>query len=141
MDLVYSVAILGVATVLWVVVILAARNPVKPAWAANWLVDDLSCVTITALIGFGVSFGVSFAFSLKSQPIGLVEIAVAAAIAFACYLIVRLMAPRRRLAEYASQLAARTAGDGEPSTAGIIQLAPSAGESRSPDNPILPKAA
>jgi hypothetical protein len=141
MDLVYSVAILSVATVLWVVVILAARNPVKPAWAPNWLADDLGCVAVTALIGFGGSFGVSFVFNFKSQPIGLVEIALAAGIASVCYLVVRLMAPRRRLAEYASQLAERTGGDSEASTAGLIQLAPSAAEGQPPHKPTLPKAA
>ncbi|MDH3315487.1 MAG: hypothetical protein OER43_06935 [Gammaproteobacteria bacterium] len=141
MDLVYSAALLGLATVFSVVVLLGARRPVEPAWAAEWLVANVWCVAITALIGFGVSFAVCFALSLKSQPIGLMEIALIAGVASAYYLILRLMAPRRRLAEYASRLAESTGGDREPSTAEIIQLALPVGDGRSPDKPTLPKAA
>lgn len=111
MDLVYSVALLGLATVITAVVLVGARMPVKPAWAAHWLVDDAVCVTITVLIGFGLSFAASFAYSASSQPIELVEIALISGIAAACYVILRLIAPRRRLAEYASQRAERAGSE------------------------------
>ena len=141
MDLVYSVAFLGLARVITAVVLVGARRPVKPASAEQWLVDDAGCVTITALIGFGAAFAVRFAFSAKSQPIEVVEIALITGIAAACYLILRLMAPRRRLAEYASQRAERTGSDRQPSTAEIIQLVSPTDEVQPPDNPTLRNAA
>lgn len=141
MDLVYSVALLGLAMVFSVAVLLGSRKPVEPAWAAEWLVANVWCVSITALIGFGVSFAVRFALTLKLQPIGLVEVALVAGIVSAYCLILRLMAPRRRLAEYAAQLAESTGGAGETSTAEVIEFTPPVRDGRSPDKPTFPKAA
>jgi len=141
MYLVYSVALLGLATVIFVIVLVGARAPVKPAWAAHWLVDDMGCVAITALIGFGLIFVGSFVFSVQSQPIELMEITLATGIAAAYYLILRLIAPRRRLAEYALQRAEPTGSDREPSSTEIIQLVSPAGEVQPQDKQILFEAA
>lgn len=141
MDLVFAVTLLGLATVFSVAVLLGSRMPVEPFWAAEWLVANVWCVAITALIGFGVSFAVRFALNLKLQPIGLFEFALIAGIVSAYYLILRLMAPRRRLAEYSSQLAESTGDARAASSAEIIHLALPAANGRSPDNPTLPKAA
>ena len=105
MDLVFSIACIGLATVLSVLVILAVRQPVAPAWASEALIANFWCVAITGLIAFGVSWGVRFALTVQSHNVGMVEILLSVALLAGYSALLILMAPRRRLAEYARQSA------------------------------------
>ncbi|MDX1527632.1 MAG: hypothetical protein R3337_03325 [Gammaproteobacteria bacterium] len=136
MDLVYSLACIGLATVLAVLVILAVRRPVAPAWASEGLIANVWCVAITGLIGFGVSLGVRFALTIESQNVGTVEILLSVALLAGYSAILILMAPRRRLAEYARQ-SARAAN--APASVAELTVTPSV--EVTPADPTLPKAA
>lgn len=140
MDLVYSVALLGLAAVLSVFVLLSVRMPVEPVWATEGLVANVWCVAITGLISFGTSFGVRFALTMKAQPLGLREVAVITGLLAVFYGILRWMAPRRPLAGYAAQIAENSGGTRAPSAPEIIELASPVDDGR-PDKPTVPKAA
>lgn len=139
MDIVYAVSLLGLAVIVFVVFLIGVRMPNEPAWASDWLVD-LWCVVITGLLAFGVSFAVKFAVSLNKQVFGFKEIALVAAILITCFLIIQTLAPRRRLAEYASALAQR--GKAEESYAAFGDtLTAVSSEKRTPIEPTLHNAA
>lgn len=135
MDLVIAVASLGLATVVSVVVVLGVRRPVEPAWASEGLVANVWCVAITGLIGFGLSFAVRFFLTMKSPPIRFSEIAIIVAIVIACSVAVWLLAPRRRLAAYAAEIAALAPASN------VVELAAFAANGKPPTNPNLPKVA
>ena len=140
MDLVFSVALLGLAVILFNVFLLGCRMPHQPAWASETVISDLWGVTITGLIAFGTAYGVQFVLIFNEQPFGLMEAALLVAVLFACYLVIRVMAPRRRLAQYAGELARRR-GASESSPAHDMTLTSPAGSNRSPGEQTLAKAA
>ena len=140
MDLVYSVALLGLAVILFNGFLLGVRMPDTPGWAAEGVLADLWCTAIAGLIVFGAAFGVRFAVAMNELEFGLKEAALVATVLAACYLIVRMMAPRRRLAEYAGELARRR-GASEPSPENVVALGSPEGNDRTPSGPTLPKAA
>lgn len=112
MDLVYCVAFVGVATVLYVVVLLVSRMPDQPSWATELVMNDIANTVITGLVAFAVGYGTRFALDLREEVVGVKEIALTAAILVACFVVVRLLAPRRRLAQYTAELATRNAAKG-----------------------------
>lgn len=132
MDLVYSIALLGLTAVLGVFVFLTVRMPVQPAWGAEWMIANVWCVAITGLLTFGIGLGIRYFNDPGAQPVGLREVILIAAFLSVYSGLLRLMAPRRRLAEYAAQLRdsesaalkatapessrARAGSDGEPPT-------------------------
>ena len=136
MDLVYSIACIGLATVLSVLVILAVHRPVAPAWASEGLIANFWCVAITGLIAFGVSLGVRFALTVQSQNVGTVEILLSVGLLAGYSAILMLMAPRRRLAEYARQ-SARAAS----TPAAVTELMVTPAVEVTPADPRLSKAA
>jgi hypothetical protein len=103
MDLVYSVALFGMATVISLLLFIAVRMPVEPAWASEGLIANVWCVLITGLIAYGGCFGVRFIVDLKDQTIGLPQAAMVIGLLAAFYLIGRAMSPRRLLAKTAAQ--------------------------------------
>ena len=133
MDLVYSVALLGLAVILFNGFLLGVRMPDTPGWAAEGVLADLWCTAIAGLIVFGAAFGVRFAVAMNELEFGLKEAALVAAVLSACYLIVRL-------AEYAGELARRR-GASEPSPENVVALGSPEGNDRTPSGPTLPKAA
>ncbi len=136
MDLVYSLACVGLATVLAVLVILAVHRPLVPVWASEGLIANFWCVAITGLIAFGVSFSVRFALTIQSQNVGTVEILLSVGLLAGYSAILILMAPRRRLAEYAHQ-SARAAS--APAAVSELTVTPSV--EVTPADPTLSKAA
>ena len=140
MDLVYSVASLGLAVILFVMFLLGARRPDEPGWASGDVISDVWCVSIVGLIAFGTGFGVRFVQSMNQESFGIKEVALISAIMAACYLALQKIAPRRRLAEYAAEFA-RTSGSSESYRANVVTLASAEGETRSLTEPTLPKAA
>ena len=139
MDLVYSVAFFGLAVVGFILVLLGSRMPDQPSWLSEGVSADLVNVTIVGLLAFGAAFGIQFVLSVKETVIGLTEVALVAATLIACFVIIRLMAPRRRLAEYAAEYARRNAMN-EP---GLVNVSttPSAVANDSSNKPTLPRAA
>lgn len=140
MDIVYSVALLGLAVVLFYVFLLADRRPDRSGWVSDGTVAELSTVLITGLIAFGLCFGVRFFASINELAIGVKEVALLAATLTAYYLILLKLAPRRRLAEHAAALAQRNAMR-ELSSANIVNLASPADDNDPSNNPGLPRAA
>lgn len=141
MDLVYAVALFSVATVLSVVVLLSSRMPVEPVWATEGLVANVWCVLITGLIAFGACFGVRFFVNISEQFLGFRELGLVVAILAACYMILRQLAPRRRLADYAARLS-QSGGNviGASNLDSVAMVSPGA-NGRSQDKADLPKAA
>jgi hypothetical protein len=140
MDIVYSVALLGLAVVLFFVFLLADRRPDRSDWMSDGMVAELSTVLITGLIAFGLSFGVRFFASANGPAMGIREVALLSATLTAYYLIFLKLAPRRRFAEYAATLAQRSAVT-ELSSANIVTLASPADNNGPSNNPGLPRAA
>ena len=140
MDLVYSVAILGLAVNLFVLFLIGERMPNRPGWASNWLASDLSTVAITGLIAFAISFGVRFAMTVNEQAIGLKVAALLAATLAAHYFILRQLAPRRWLAEYAAERA-RGSNMNELPMANVVSIVAPAGNDGPSGEPTLPRAA
>jgi len=141
MDIVYSVALLGLAVVLFVVFLLADRRPDRSGWVSDGgTVAELSTVLITGLIAFGLCFGVRFFASINEVAIGVREVALLAATLTAYYLILLKLAPRRRLAEHAAKLAQRSTVT-ELSSVSIVPLASPADNEGPSNNPRLPRAA
>lgn len=130
MDLVYSVALVGVAAVLYVVVLLVSRMPDQPGWATELVMNDIANVVITGFVAFAVGYGTRFVLDINELVIGVKEIALIAAILVACFVVIQVLAPRRRLAAYAAELAIRNAVKG-----------PAAGGNGPSDKPTLPRAA
>ena len=97
MDLVCSVALFGLAVILFKLFLLGGRMPDKAGRASEGVTSDLWCVTITGLIAFGTAYGVQFLLTMNEQAFGLKEAVLVAAVLSACFLIVRVLAPRRRL--------------------------------------------
>ena len=139
MDLVYFVALVGVAAILYVVVLLVTRMPDQPVWATELLMNDIANTVITGLAAFAVGYGTRFVLDINELVMGGKEIALIAAILVACFAVIRLMAPRRRLAEYAAELARRN-GVTEPTLARVSTNPPAGGNGPS-DEPNLPRAA
>ncbi len=140
MDIVYSVALLGLAVVLFYVLLLADRWPNRSGWVSDGTVAELSTVLITGLIAFGLCFAVRFFASINEVAIGVREVALLAATLTAYYLILLKLAPRRRLAEYAAALAQGSAVT-ELSSVSIVPLASPADNDGPSNNPRLPRAA
>ena len=136
MDLVYSIACLGLATVLAVLVILAVHRPVKPAWASENLIANFWCVTITGLIAFGLGFAIRYALDIQSQSYGMVEILLCVGLLAGYTAILMLMAPRRRLADYARHSAPTASA-----SATVTELTGTRPVAAKPADPDLPKAA
>jgi len=107
MDLVYCFALLGVAAILYVAILLVSRMPDQPAWATELVMNDLANVIITGLVAFAVGYGTRFALDLSEEVVGVKEIALVGVILAASFVIIRLMSPHRRLAEYAAEFARR----------------------------------
>jgi len=136
MDLVYCVALSGIATVLYFVVLLVSRMPDQPAWATELVMNDISNTVITGLAAFAVGYGTRFVLTINELVMGVREIALIAVTIAACFVIIRLMAPRRRLTQYAAEFARRNAVKG-PAAGG---KGPS--NNNGPSNrPNLPRAA
>lgn len=140
MDLVYAVALLGLAVIFFNVFLLGDRMPHKPFWASDGTISDLWCVTITSLIAFGIAFGVQFVLTINEQAFGLTEAALVAAALVVSYLIVRAVAPRRRLAAYAAKLAPES-DTGISTPTNVVTLVQRADNTQSTSAPALPKAA
>jgi len=140
MDLVYSVALLGLAMILFVTLLLGNRMPDQPRWASDGTTAELSCVAVAGLIAYGMAFGVRFVVYTNELVMGPKEIALVAATLAACYLIFRWLAPRRRLAEYAGELA-RGRGINESSPANGVALASPENKNGPSSEPTLSKAA
>ena len=109
MDLVYFFALLGVAAVLFVVVLLVSRMPDQPVWATELIMNDLANVIITGLVAFAFGYGLRFALDLSEEVVGVKQIALVGAILAVSFATIRLMSPHRRLAAYAAELARRSA--------------------------------
>lgn len=140
MDLVFSVALLGLAVILFNVFVLGCRMPDQPGWASEGVISDLWCVSITGLIAYGGAFGVKFVVTMNQQVFGLKEVALGASVLAVYYLIHRAIAPRRRMAQYAGELApGRGVSDSSPAT--LTTLTSSALYNHSPGEPTLPKVA
>lgn len=139
MDLVYSVALFGLSVIVFILVLLGSRMPDQPRWLSEGVSADLVNVTIASLFAFGAAFGFQFVLSVKETVIGLTEVALVAAILTACFVIFRLLAPRRRLAEYAAERARRNAMN-EPGLVSVSTTPPANGNEPS-DRPTLPRAA
>ncbi len=140
MDLVYSVALLGMAVILFNVFLLGCRMPDQPGWASEGVVSDLWCVSITGLIAFGAAFGVKFVVTMNQQVFGLKEVAVVASVLTVYYLTHRAIARRGRMAQTAGELA-RGSGVSDSSPATLTTLTSSALYNHSPGEPTLPKVA
>jgi len=140
MDLVYAVALLGLAVILFVVVLLGNRMPDQPDWASEGMLADLSGVAITGLVAFGMSFGFRFVVSTNELAMGVKEVALVAVTLVAYFLIFRQLAPRRRLREYAAELARRSGMNNPPLTNVATITSPE--NNNDPSNePTLPRAA
>ena len=135
MDLVYCVALVGVTTVLYFAVMLVSRMPDQPAWATELVMNDLANTLMTGLAAFAVGYGTRFILDVGEEIVGVKEIALVAAVLIACFAVIRLMAPKRRLAEYAAELAKRNAVPASVSTT------PPAGGKGPSNKPTLPRAA
>lgn len=136
MDLVYSIACIGLAAVLSVLLILAVHRPVTPPWASENLIANVWCVSITGLIAFGLGFAVRYALTIQSQRLGTVEILLCVGLLAGYAAILVLMSPRRRLADYARQ-SARAASASVP----VAELTVTAPVEAKPADPTLAKAA
>ncbi|MDX1512482.1 MAG: hypothetical protein R3174_01955 [Gammaproteobacteria bacterium] len=140
MDLVISIALLGMAMVLCVFVFFSVRMPVEPAWAEEWLVANVWCVAITGLLAFGFAFGVKFVVDFDSQTFGWREgILIVGFSAVYCVLI-RLMSPLRQSVEPANQTATDSLGNAQPMAIHEVLPASSGSGQRTP-TPGLRKAA
>ena len=109
MDLVISIALLGMAMVLCVFVFFSVRMPVEPAWAEEWLVANVWCVAITGLLAFGFAFGVKFVVDFDSQTFGWREGILIFGFSAVYFVLMHLMTPLRRSASLAGQ--AQAMGD------------------------------
>ena len=139
MDLVLCVAFVGVATILYVVVLLVSRMPDQPAWATELVMNDIANTVITGLAAFAVGYGTRFVLTMNELVMGVKEIALIAATLAACFMVIRLLAPRRRLAEYAAEHARRNALT-EPALVSV-SANPPANRNGPSDKPTLPRAA
>lgn len=108
MDLVYSVAAFAAMIVLYTIVLVGTRRREPSFWASEGMVGNVWCILMTGLIAYGVALAARFALTWPEQPFGLREAVMVAAIVVACVAVVRLIAPRRRLAAYAAAEAVRT---------------------------------
>lgn len=130
MDLVYSAAFFGLAVILLILLLREDRMLGKFGWASEGVIADLWCVAIAGLIAFGAAFGVQFALTMNEQAFGLTEAALVAAILSVCYLSIRTMAPRPRLAQYTDEFASGH-GAGASSPARVITPTSAEGNNRS----------
>ncbi len=140
MDIVYSVALLGLAVVLFNVFLLGCRMPDQPGWASEGVISDLWCVSITGLIAFGAAFGVQFILIFKEESFGLMEVAMVASLLAVFYLTHRAITRRGQMAQTAGELA-RGSRVSDPSPATSTTLRSSALYNHSPGEPTLPKVA
>lgn len=140
MDLVYSVALLGLAVILFISFMLGDRNPDRPGWASEGVANDLSSVAIAGLIAFGTCYAFKFGMTIAEQTMGLKVFILLAVTLISYYLILRALAPRRRLAEYAREHARRNNMD-EPPQATVVQIAAAGGNNDPSSGPTLPRAA
>lgn len=140
MDIVYSVALLGLAVVIFIAFLLNDRASDRPGLTSEGMASDLSTVAITGLIAFGLCFGVRFFASANGPAMGLKEVALLAATLTAYYLIYRKLAPRRRIGEYADRHAQGRAIS-ELSSVDIVTVASPADNSDQPVKPGLSRAA
>lgn len=134
MDLVYSVASLGLATVISFSVLLWCRMPTEPAWASEGWIANFWCVLITGLTAYGACFGVRFFVTFDDQTIGLPEAALVTGLLAAYGLVLYAMSPRRRLAEYAARIDGGQSSTGMPSESVLAEPATQA----SPGRPATP---
>ena len=140
MNLVYSVALLGLAAILFVVFLLGDRLPDRAGWMSEGVISDLSSVAIAGLIAFGACFGVRFFVFMGERPFGLKEVALLTMTLVVYYLIFRHLAPRRRLREYAAELARRSASN-KPSETNVVTITSPESNHGSSNEPTLPRAA
>ena len=140
MDIVYAVALLGIAVVLFTVFMLLDRAPDSRGWTSDGMLSDLSTVAITGLFAFGLCFGVRFFASATGPAMGIREVALLAATLTAYYLIYRKLAPRRRLAEYADKRA-QAPSMKELSSVSVLTPASPVVHGGPSGNPDLPRAA
>ena len=112
----------------------------RPGWASDGVVADVTTVVVTGLLAFGIAFAVRFITSFDAMAIGLKEVVLLAGILAVYYLILRALAPRRRLAQYASERA-RSSGASASSADNVVALTPANGDGQSPGASTLTKAA
>jgi small-conductance mechanosensitive channel len=139
MDLVFTVVLLSVAAVLYVLVLLVSRMPDQPGWATELVMNDIANTVITGIAAFAIGYGTRFVLSLSQQVVGVKEIALIATTLVGCFVVIRLLAPRRRLAQYAGELARRNAAK-EPALVTASTMPPAGGNGPS-GKPALPRAA
>ena len=135
MDLVYFVALVGVAAILYVAVMLVSRMPDQPGWATELIMNDIANTVMTGLAAFAVGYGLRFILDVGDEVVGVKEIGLVAAAVVVCFAVIRFMAPKRRLAEYAAELARRNAV-----LVSVSTTPPPSGKGPS-DKPTLPRAA
>lgn len=140
MDLVYSVALLGLAVILFVVLMLGDRKPDRPGWASEGMANDLTSVAITALIAVGICYGVKFGMTIGEQKLGPTAFILLALTLAACVVTLRTLAPRRRLAEYAAQHALKASISELPQVS-VVTVATADPNNDQPSGPTLPRAA
>ena len=140
MDLVYSVALLGLAVILFVVLMLGDRKPDRPGWASEGMANDLSSVAITALIAVGICYGVKFGMTISEQALGAKVFILLAVTLVACVLTLRTLSPRRRLAEYAAERALKVSISELPRVS-VVTVATPGSNNDQPSGPTLPRAA
>lgn len=140
MDLVYSVALLGLAVILFIVFMLGDRKPDRPGWASAGVANDLTSVVITALIAVGICYGVKFGMTISEQALGAKVLILLALTLAACVLTLRALAPRRRLAEYAAERALKVSISELPQVS-VVTVATADPNNDQPSGPTLPRAA
>lgn len=140
MDLVYSVALVVMAVILFVGFLPGNRMAGGRGLASEGMTADLLCVAIASLFAFGIAFGGRFILTMHEQAVGLKELVLVAVTLAACYLIVRRLAPRRRLSGSAEE-PTRWGGTSESSPANVAALVSPEHKSGPPSEPPLTKAA
>lgn len=100
MLLVYGTAGLALAMLAFGIVLIGSRNPQEPTWAGEALVANVYTPIIVVLAVLGTGSLVKFILSFGSQPLGLTEIALAAVIAAAGIILLKMLRIKKHLAAF-----------------------------------------
>ncbi len=143
MDLVYAVALLSLAVILFAVVASQrdAHKPSEPGMSSDSLSNDMLAVTCAGLIAFGTGFGIRFVVGAAWATFGIKEIVLIATVLTASYLTLRALTVLRRAANNAGVSGHKKISAGELYAVNVAICSLQARKKRSRDYRGLQKAA
>jgi len=91
---------LALSVLIFAIGLIGCRNPRRPVWARDILVETVYLPVIMCLALVGVGCFAKFILAADSRPPDVMEITLMAGIAAATLLLLKLMRIRQRLSEY-----------------------------------------